>query len=82
MGHLAEALSRVIAYNWLLSLGRNPLGVALAAPSPSPSASALYDAAAVLAIFCLAVLLLPDIRRLGLPQVTQRLVGPTVVVHS
>jgi predicted MFS family arabinose efflux permease len=65
-----EALSRVIAYDWLLSLGLNPLGMGLAGPlyvavGIGPT---LYGAAAVIVIPCLAVLLLPDIRRLGLPQ--------------
>jgi predicted MFS family arabinose efflux permease len=63
-----EALSRVIAYDWLLSLGLNPLGMAMAGPLAVAIgiAPTLYGAAVVIVVPCLAVLLLPDVRRLGL----------------
>ncbi|MFI6510287.1 MFS transporter [Streptosporangium sp. NPDC050855] len=63
----AEAISRVSAYDWLLSLGLMPLGMALAGPLATAvgTAPTLYGAAALLAASCLGVLLLPDIRRLG-----------------
>ncbi|MEU4835823.1 MFS transporter [Streptosporangium sp. NPDC023615] len=63
----AETLSRVSAYDWLLSIGLTPLGMALAGPLAASAGTAptLYGAAALLAVSCLGVLLLPDIRRLG-----------------
>ncbi|GAA3125623.1 MFS transporter [Streptosporangium carneum] len=63
----AEAISRVSAYDWMLSIGLTPLGMALAGPLAGAvgTAPALYGAAAVIALPCLGVLLLPDIRRLG-----------------
>ncbi|MEU4403684.1 MFS transporter [Streptosporangium sp. NPDC023963] len=62
----AEAISRVSAYDWLLSLGLTPLGMALAGPLAGAvgTAPALYGAAALLAVSCLGVLALPDIRGL------------------
>ncbi|MFI6451239.1 MFS transporter [Streptosporangium amethystogenes] len=63
----AEAISRVSAYDWLLSIGLMPLGMALAGPLAGAvgAATTLYGAAALLAVSCLAVLLLPDVRGLG-----------------
>ncbi|GAT66720.1 permease [Planomonospora sphaerica] len=63
----AEALSRVSAYDWLLSLGLTPLGMALAGPLAAAAGTAptLYGAAALIAASCLGVLLLPDVRNLG-----------------
>lgn len=63
----AETLSRVSAYDWLLSIGLTPLGMALAGPLAATAGTAptLYGAAALLAVSCLGVLILPDIRRLG-----------------
>ncbi|GAA0846135.1 MFS transporter [Streptosporangium amethystogenes subsp. fukuiense] len=62
-----EAISRVSAYDWLLSLGLTPLGMALAGPlaGVTGAATTLYGAAALLAVSCLGVLLLPDVRGLG-----------------
>jgi predicted MFS family arabinose efflux permease len=62
----AEAISRVSAYDWALSLGLTPLGMALAGPLAATvgTAATLYGAAALLAISCLGVLVLPDIRHL------------------
>ncbi|MEV7007770.1 MFS transporter [Streptosporangium sp. NPDC051022] len=63
----AEAISRVSAYDWLLSIGLTPLGMAAAGPlaGVTGSAATLYGAAAVIALPSLGLLLLPDIRRLG-----------------
>ncbi|MGV9772328.1 MFS transporter [Streptosporangium sp. NPDC003464] len=63
----AEAISRVSAYDWMLSLGLMPLGMALAGPLSSAAGTAptLYGAAALIALSCLGVLALPDVRRLG-----------------
>ena len=62
----AEAISRVSAYDWMLSLGLTPLGMALAGPLAGAvgATATLYGAAALLAISCLGVLVLPDIRNL------------------
>jgi predicted MFS family arabinose efflux permease len=64
----AEAISRVSAYDWLASLALTPLGMALAGPLAAGlgSATVLYGAAALIAIPCLGVLALPDVRRLGM----------------
>ncbi|WP_326820981.1 MFS transporter [Streptosporangium sp. NBC_01756] len=63
----AEAISRVSAYDWVLSLGLMPLGMALAGPLSAVAGTAptLYGAAALIALSCLGVLALPDVRRLG-----------------
>ncbi|MEV6865431.1 MFS transporter [Streptosporangium subroseum] len=62
----AEAISRVSAYDWMLSLGLTPLGMALAGPLAATvgATATLYGTAALLAISCLGVLVLPDIRNL------------------
>ncbi|MBB2912101.1 MFS family permease [Streptosporangium becharense] len=64
----AEAVSRVSAYDWMLSLGLMPFGMALAGPLADAAGTAvtLYGSAAVIAISSLGVLLLPDIRDLGM----------------
>ncbi|MFJ2031112.1 MFS transporter [Streptosporangium sp. NPDC087985] len=69
----AEAISRVSAYDWMLSLGLMPLGMALAGPLAAAAGTAptLYSAAALIAISCLGVLALPDVRRLGVEDVGQ-----------
>ncbi|GAA2870449.1 MFS transporter [Streptosporangium fragile] len=63
----AEAISRVSAYDWMLSLGLMPFGMALAGPLATVvgTGATLYGAAAVIAVSCLGVLLLPDVRSLG-----------------
>lgn len=65
-----EALSRVVAYDWLLSLGLNPIGMALAGPLAASVgiAPTLLGVGALLLVPCMAVLLLPDVRGLRLPS--------------
>jgi hypothetical protein len=65
--HIPEqAISRVSAYDWLVSLALNPLGMALAGPLAASLGTAvvLYGAGALIAVPCLAVLTLPDVRGL------------------
>lgn len=61
-----ETLSRVSAYDWLVSLGLNPLGLALAGPLGERIgvSTTLIGAAVVLSGSSLAVLAVPDVRAL------------------
>ena len=60
------ALSRVSAYDWMLSLSLSPLGMALAGPLSGlvGATATLYGAALIVAVPTVAVLALPDVRRL------------------
>ncbi|MCW2898307.1 MAG: putative transrane efflux protein [Streptosporangiaceae bacterium] len=59
-------ISRVSAYDWLASLALNPLGMALAGPLASALGitTVMYGAAALIAVSCVGVLAVPDVRRL------------------
>jgi MFS family permease len=61
-----ETISRVSAYDWLVSLALTPLGMALAGPLADflGATTVLYGAAALIAIPCVGVLALPDVRDL------------------
>lgn len=62
----ANYLSRVTAYDWLLSVGLNPLGMLMAGPLAalaSPQWTVL-GMAALVAVVCAAALGLPDVRAL------------------
>jgi hypothetical protein len=59
-----ELLSRVTAYDWLVSVGLNPLGMALGGPlaawlGPRPT---MIGMAVVVAVACLGILGLSDVR--------------------
>lgn len=62
----ADRISRVSAYDWLLSTALSPLGMALAGPLALAvgARAALYGAAALMAVSCLGVLAVPDVRHL------------------
>jgi hypothetical protein len=59
-------ISRVSAYDWLASLALNPLGMALAGPLASALGitTVMYGAAALIAVSCVGVLAVPDVRHL------------------
>ncbi|WP_236053756.1 MFS transporter [Streptomyces musisoli] len=63
----ADRMSRVSAYEWLLSSALIPLGMALAGPLAMAvgAKAALYGAAALMAVSSLGVLAIPEVRRLG-----------------
>ncbi|GAB3962138.1 MFS transporter [Actinoallomurus acanthiterrae] len=67
----ARALSRVMAYDWLTSLGLTPVGLAVAGPLGAAvgTSAALAGTAALVVTACVLVLAVPDVRRLtlGLP---------------
>jgi len=64
----ARALSRVMAYDWLTSLGLTPLGLAVAGPLGATFgvSRTLVGAAVLVVLGCLLVLAVPDVRRLSL----------------
>ncbi len=63
----ARALSRVMAYDWLTSLGLTPVGLALAGPLGAAAGvpGTLVGAAVLVVAACLLVLAVPEVRRLG-----------------
>ncbi|MFL6073496.1 MAG: MFS transporter [Mycobacteriales bacterium] len=70
----AAALSRVDAYDWLVSLGAMPLGLALAGPAAAATGTAapLLLAAVLVAATSLGVLAVRDVRDLpGIPAVPE-----------
>jgi hypothetical protein len=64
----ARALSRVMAYDWLTSLGLTPVGLALAGPLGAAvgAPAALAGTAVLVVTACVLVLAVPDVRRLAL----------------
>ncbi|MEU9193756.1 MFS transporter [Streptomyces hundungensis] len=74
----ADRMSRVSAYEWLLSSALIPLGMALAGPLAGlvGARAALYGAAALMAVSSLGVLAIPEVRRLG------RVQGPVVAEEA
>lgn len=62
----ARALSRVMAYDWLVSLGLTPLGLAVAGPLGAAAGVSwtLVGAAVLVVLACLLVLAVPEVRRL------------------
>ena len=66
--HVPEyALSRVLAYDWLGSLALTPVGLALAGPLADRIGltATLLGAAVLVTGSCLAVLAVPEVRRIG-----------------
>ncbi|MEV0404856.1 MFS transporter [Actinoallomurus sp. NPDC050550] len=64
----ARALSRVMAYDWLTSLGLTPAGLAVAGPLGAAvgTSATLAGTAGLVVAACLLVLAVPDVRRLTL----------------
>jgi MFS family permease len=81
--HVPErALSRVSAYDWLVSLGLSPVGLALAGPIAAAAGArpTLLVSALLLAGACLGVLAVPEVRRLRATapaRVAEVAAGPT-----
>jgi MFS family permease len=63
-----EVLSRVLAYDWLGSLGFTPLGLALAGPLAVAvgTGTTLTAAAVLLLVGCLGLLAVPEVRHIRL----------------
>jgi hypothetical protein len=63
-----RALSRVMAYDWLTSLGLTPAGLAVAGPLGAAAgvSRTLVGAAVLVVLACLLVLAVPEVRRLTL----------------
>ncbi|MBC6457410.1 MFS transporter [Actinomadura sp. HBU206391] len=61
-----ETISRVSAYDWLVSLALTPVGMAVAGPLAASlgATTVLYGSAALILISCVGVLALPDVRDL------------------
>jgi MFS family permease len=69
----ARALSRVMAYDWLTSLGLTPVGLAVAGPLGAAAgvSRTLVGAAVLVVLSCLLVLAVPEVRRLALDPAIQ-----------
>lgn len=63
----ARALSRVMAYDWLISIALAPAGLAVAGPLGGAAgvSATLVGAAVFVVAACLLVLVVPDVRRLS-----------------
>lgn len=75
----ADRISRVSAYDWLLSTALSPLGMALAGPLAVAigAKATLYAAAALMVVSTVGVLALRDVRRIG-PAGSQKSIGTPV----